>query len=232
MALGVDETLREIDEIHRRYPVYHHPLFSEIVEGTLSREQLKEKVRQEGIIPLHNHNYHGRLYVICPNPKWRSRIAEVCYEEGSGKLYAGGVPHSELYLRLGAAVGASREEMMNTAYCSGALGFRSYFTEICGRNFLEGVSAHMLASEAPVPEYSRSQADALKEHYGLTDEDVKFCSVHEVADTDHANVGRELLTEFASTEKDFRLVLKTVEDTVKLMILMHDDIYRCVKGVR
>ena len=63
---------------------------------------------------------------------------------------------------------------------------------------------------------------------------MKFFTVHEEADTDHANIGRELLSEFARTEDDFRLVLRTVEQTVDMMLLLlllHEDIYRCVKSL-
>ncbi len=231
MALTVEDTLAEIEEIHRRKPLYGHALFNDIMEGSLSREQLKEEVRQEGIIPLHNHNYHGRLYVVCPDPRWRARIAEVCFEEGTGRLYANGFSHNELYLRFGEALGISREVMWSTPYCAGALGFRTYFSEICGRSFLEGVSAHMLAGEAPAPAHVGSRGDALCEHYGLSQDDVMFFTVHVEADTDHSNIGRELLDEFARTEDDLRLVLKTVEQTLDVMILMNDDIYRHVKAI-
>ena len=135
-------------------------LFNDIMEGKLSREQLKEEVRQEGIIPLHNHNYHGRLYVVCPDPKWRARIAEVCFEEGTGRLYANGFSHNDLYLRFGEALGISRDEMWSTRYCAGALALKAYFSDICRRSFLEGVSAHMLAGEAPAPAHVGSRGDA------------------------------------------------------------------------
>ena len=48
MALTVEDTLAEIEEIHRRKPLYGHALFNDIMEGKLSREQLKEEVRQGG----------------------------------------------------------------------------------------------------------------------------------------------------------------------------------------
>jgi pyrroloquinoline-quinone synthase len=231
MPLTVDQTLQEIELIHKRKPLFGNPLWNEWVEGKLTKAQLREAVKQQGIIPLHNHNYHGRLYVICPDPNWRSRIAEVVYEEGSGRLYAGGVNHHELYLRFGEALGISREEMYATRYCAGALGFRAYFSDICGGNFLEGVAAHMLAGEAPVPTHGSKRADALRKYYGLSDEDVRFFTVHEVADEDHSNVGRELLNEFAKTEDDLRLVLRTVEQTLDVMIMMYHDIYRVVRQV-
>ena len=231
MSLTVETTLAEIAEIHKSKPLFGHPLWTEWGAGTLSREQLQECVKQVGIIPLHNHNYHGRLYVVCPDPKWRVRIAEVCYEEGTGRLYADGVSHHELYVKFAQALGISREDLYATRYCSGAVAFKAYFSAICEKDFLEGVSAHMLAAEAPVPAHGSKRADALRTHYGLSDDDVTFFSVHEVADDDHSGIGRELLSEFANTEEDFQRVLQTVGECLDMMKLMYDSIYDTVKAV-
>jgi pyrroloquinoline-quinone synthase len=231
MSLTVETTLAEIAEIHKSKPLFGHPLWTEWGAGTLSRKQLQECVKQVGIIPLHNHNYHGRLYVVCPDPKWRVRIAEVCYEEGTGRLYADGVSHHELYVKFAQAVGISREDLYATHYCSGAVAFKAYFSAICEKDFLEGVSAHMLAAEAPVPAHGSKRADALRTHYGLSDDDVTFFSVHEVADDDHSGIGRELLSEFANTEEDFQRVLQTVGECLDMMKLMYDSIYDTVKAV-
>ena len=77
-----------------------------------------------------------------------SRIAEVTYEEGTGRLFAGGVAHHELYLRFGEALGMSRRELYDWPLCAEAIAYMQWFMNICGRSFIEGASAHMLASEA------------------------------------------------------------------------------------
>src|ERR1051325_6258304 len=151
MALTAKAVLEEIKNIHKRKPMYGHPLWTGMVEGTFSLEQVRFFCLQHGIIPLHNHNYHGRLYVVCPDANWRERIAEVAYEEATGRIHANGVSHHKLYLNYGKALGLSREQMLNADYCGGGLALKSYFSDVCGRNFLEGVSAHMLAGEAPIP---------------------------------------------------------------------------------
>ena len=232
MAIAAEGVLREIEAIHERKALFGHRLWTEFCDGALSLDQVRETVRQLGIIPLHNHNYHGRLYVVCPDPKWRARIAEVCYEEGTGRLYADGVSHNELYLRFAEGLGISRDEMWNADYCAGALAFKAYFSDVCGRNFLEGVSAHMLAAEGPVPAHGSRRADALRKYYRLTDEDVRFFTVHQTADEDHTSIGKELLGEFAKTEDDVRRVLRTVEETIDMMLLMYDDMYRRVTAIQ
>ena len=66
-----------------------------------ARPQVREFLKQASIIPLYNHLYHGPLYVNCPDPEWREHIAEVVYEEGTGRMYADGIQHWKLWLRLG-----------------------------------------------------------------------------------------------------------------------------------
>ena len=51
----------------------------------------------------------------------------------------------------------------------------------------------MLAAEGPVPAHGSRRADALRKYYRLTDEDVRFFTVHQTADEDHTSIGKELL---------------------------------------
>lgn len=225
MALTATAVLAEIKNIHKGKPMYGHPLWTGMVEGSFSLEQVRYFCLQHGIIPLHNHNYHGRLYVVCPDAGWREKIAEVAYEEATGRIHADGVSHHKLYLNYGKALGFTREEMLNTGYCGGALAFKSYFQELCGRNFLEGVSAHMLAGEAPIPGLYIRVAKKLQAKFDLSDEGIAYWVIHDSADEDHSDVGRELLDQFAPTDTDKEKVLETVRNTVDVMHLMYDDFY-------
>lgn len=229
MGLNVENTLTRIDEMHAENKFWEQPMWQGLIQGTLSLPMVKEFARQHGIIPLHNHNYHGRLYVHCPDPKWREMIAEVVYEEGTGRLYADGVAHNELYYRFGEGVGVPRNEMIGARYCPGALAFKAYFSGMCEKTFLEGVSCHMLAAEAQGPGYFSSIAEHLKKNFDLSDEQVAFWTVHDVADEDHSGIGRELLEEFAHEEADFQLVLQVVRETIDMMNLLTADTWRVMQ---
>ena len=232
MAITANAVLEEIKNIHKRKPMYGHPLWTNMVEGNYSLEQVRYFCLQHGIIPLHNHNYHGRLYVICPDAGWREKIAEVAYEEATGRIHANGVSHHKLYLNYGKALGLSREQMLvDVDYCAGAVAFKSFFQDVCGRNFLEGVSSHMLAGEAPIPGLYIRVARRLQEKFKLSDEGVAYWVVHDSADEDHSGVGRELLDQFAPTDRDKELVLRTVQSTVDVMHLMYDDFYAHMKAI-
>jgi pyrroloquinoline quinone (PQQ) biosynthesis protein C len=229
--LTPDETLRQVDRQLRERAFHEHPLWKGLIEGTFNKRQVQDFIKQHGIIPLHNHNYHGPLYIVCPDHRWRARIAEVVYEEGTGRLYANGVPHNELYLRLAEEMGISADEMWNTEYCPEALAIRNYYSSVCSKNFLEGVSAHMLAGEAQGPGWFTKIANKLKERFGITDRGAAFFTVHDKADEDHSSIGKELLDKFAKTEEDLKLVLRTVKNTLAMSKMFDDGLYRRVQAL-
>ena len=224
-------TLARIQEIHAPYARHKHPLFAGLMEGRLERPQVRVYLQQFSIIPLYNHLYHGPLYMNCPDPEWRAMIAEVVYEEGTGKLFASGTPHWKLWLRLGNAFGISDEQMWNTEFCPEALAFRSFFTMICRGDFLTGVSAHMLGAEAQVPGASGSVAGGLRKKFGLSDHDLAFYIVHDEADSEHSDIGRRLLTRFARTDEDCERVVEAVKQMVEVSKVLYDGIYECVMRI-
>lgn len=223
--------LERIKAIHGAKPRSTHPLWQAVVRGKLSRAQVIEFVKQSACIPLYNHHFHGYLYINCPNPVWRSRMAEVGYEEGTGQIYSDGVAHGELYLRLGEALGVSREDMYSVEFSAGALGIRHYFENICRRSFLEGFAAVALGGEASVPGVLGKVSDAFVQHYGLTADQARFFSVHEEADSDHSSGALEFLEEFARTDPDVALAVRTVRDSVEMMWGMWEDIWRRVQAI-
>ena len=115
--------------------------------------------------------------------------------------------------------------MYDAPYCAGVVAFQGYFEHLCGRTFLEGVSAHMLAGEAAIPGLYGRIAKQLQETFGLSDEGVKYWIVHDTADAEHSDVGNRLLDQFATTEAERQLVIKTAKQMIDVMHLMYDDIY-------
>lgn len=233
MAMTADQCLDRVSEIREKYKVGGaHPVWKGLDEGTHSLPQMREFARQFGIIPLHNHNYHGRLYVSCPNARWRARLAEVVYEEGTGRLFADGVSHNELYYRFGEGLGLSRKDLDSADHCAEALVYKGWLQHACGQGTLIGVSAHMLADEGQVKggHFNRI-ARTLQQKYGLKPEATAFWSVHDVADEDHSGIGAELLADFAPNDADKKLVIETVEQTLGLLRTMYDGIYKRMKAI-
>ena len=204
-----------------------------MLSGEFNHKQTQEFSRQFGIIPLHNNIYHGNIYVVCPAEKteWRAKLSEVAYEEGTGNLFSNGVAHCRLYLDFGNGLGLSDEEMWNTTYIPAALTFRSYYAKRCSTSFLEAVSAHMLGGEAMAPGSMTKIANMFKEKHGLDDKAVAFFIIHDEADAEHSDVGRELLGEFANTEEDRKFVLQVVREHMTIAFNLYDEIYEAARQV-
>ena len=224
-TLTVDDTLDEVKKLLEQYAWANHPMWKSLMEGTVNVEQLREWVRQYGVFALHNHGYHGPLYVNCPDPKMRAMLAEVVYEEGTGNLYSNGKPHNEIWCQFGEAIGLTRDEMWGTELCSGARALKAFLNDRCNNSFIEGVSALMLAGEAQVPGFFDKLAKSLKKTFNLTDEDVEFFTIHDIADEDHSGAGREILIQFAPSVEDRRLVLETVRAYLGIEDAMQTQIY-------
>lgn len=226
MSLTTQSVLDQITQMHKDQPMYGHPLWTGMVEGRWNLEQTRYLCKQHGGIPLHNHNYHGNLYVNCPDPAWREMIAEVAYEEATGRLMSNGVSHHRLYLNFARGLGLKPEEMYDPPYCPGVAAFQAWFAYICSKSFLEGVAAHMLAGEAAIPGLYIRIAEQLQKKFGLSDEAVAYWVIHDKADAEHSDVGRRLLDQFARTEEDRRLVLKTAKRMLDIQHLMYDDMLK------
>ena len=249
-TLTVDDTLDEVKKLLEQYAWANHPMWKSLMEGTVNVEQLREWVRQYGVFALYNHGYHpdrfeqlrewvrqygvfalynhgyhGPLYVNCPDPKMRAMLAEVVYEEGTGNLYSNGKPHNEIWCQFGEAIGLTRDEMWGTELCSGARALKAFLNDRCNNSFIEGVSALMLAGEAQVPGFFDKLAKSLKKTFNLTDEDVEFFTIHDIADEDHSGAGREILVQFAPSVEDRRLVLETVRAYLGIEDAMQTQIY-------
>ena len=167
----------------------------------------------------------------CPDYRWRILIAEVCYEEGTGRLFADGKPHCELYIDFGTALGWTEAELFSAEYTPRALAWKAYFERLLESGFLEGATAHMLAGEAMIPGTFGRVADKMQEQFDFTDTQVAFWRVHDVADGDHSDIGKRLLDEFAPTQADRERVLKVVDAYKDVAFLMDEEIYKRVQAV-
>ena len=134
MKVSTEQLLKEVQAMVSASHQIKHPLSALLFSGKLTKRQLQEVIGQQSCIPLYNHKFHGNLYVVCPDHRWRARIAEIVYEEGSGKLFAGGVSHHELYLRLGEALDIRREQLWSWPLCAEALAFRVHYEAVCARS--------------------------------------------------------------------------------------------------
>jgi pyrroloquinoline-quinone synthase len=188
-----------VGRIEARRTFGRHPLWLEIADGKLGREQLKVFAVQFFLQVREFPRAVSAMHANCPFPKERMALAESVYEEETGRISGCNQPHPELFLRFGEAVGLSRAEMIEGRPLPATRSLIDWFElSTKQRSFIEAAAAMNLAAEGQVSGAFGPMARRLQQHYGLTREAVEFWDVHELADPEHSAVGDNIVVRHAT----------------------------------
>lgn len=208
-----------------------HPLWFKIQEGKLSRPQLQGFARQFFLQVLEFPRAVSALHSRCPDREERIKLAESVYEEETGKL-SGSKPHPELFLDFCAGVGLRREDVLSAVplpSTAALIHWFEYSTKVLP--FLEGVAAINLAAEGQVVGAFGPFARALQKHYGLSEGEVAFWDVHELADAEHSDVGDHIVVKHATTDETQAGIRRAVKTSLAMWWQFFDGMdraYGCV----
>jgi pyrroloquinoline-quinone synthase len=218
MALTSEQFAAELKEmVAKRRAMYDHPFIAKFRRGELTREQVKQWVEQQFYLTGRVHDLLGPLYTHCEDASIRAEILNNLIEEETGKM-SGSAPHPELYIRLGEALGSTREKMLTIAPLAESVALRSYWlwaVEKCP--FVEALAAVSVAGEGQVPGAADEFARILEQKYQLTHEQSAFWWVHEEADREHGGGALQLVSRLARTDEEQRRVRESVHNTLELM---------------
>src|SRR5512144_2330885 len=167
-----------------------HPLWLDLADGKLSREQLKRFAIQFFLQVREFPRAVSAMHANCPFPKERMELAESVYEEETGRLSGCNQPHPELFIRFGEAVGLSRAELVEGRPLPATRALIDWFElSTKQRSFIEAAAASNLAAEGPVPCAFSPLARWLGDHCGLAREAVECWHAYEMADAEPSEVG-------------------------------------------
>jgi len=176
-----------------------HPLWLEIADGKLSRDQLKLFSVQFFLQVREFPRAVSAMHANCPFAEERRALAESVYEEETGRISGCNQPHPEIFLRFGEAVGLARSEMTDGRPLPATRALLDWFElSTKQRSFIEAAAAMNLAAEGQVCGAFGPMARRLQEHYGLSREAVEFWDVHELADAEHSAVGDNIVVRHAT----------------------------------
>ena len=176
-----------------------HPLWHAIADGKLSGEQMKTFAVQFFLQVREFPRAVSAMHANCPYPKERMELAESVYEEETGRLSGCNLPHPELFIRFGEALGLKRDELVDGRPLPATRALIDWFElSTKQRSFIEGAAAINLAAEGQVPGAFGPMARRLQQHYGLSEDAVAFWDIHEVADAEHSDVGDNIVVRHAT----------------------------------
>src|SRR5262245_37877436 len=124
-----------------------HPWFNALFAGKLSRDQVLAWHEQHFYVAGPSHELIAPMYLNCPYPELRVRLLHNLLEEETG-CETKSAAHRELFIRLGIALGSTRERHLRIRPLAEVAGLKHYWDWIVRhRTFLEGMSAIGIAGE-------------------------------------------------------------------------------------
>ena len=199
-ALPPDAFIRDLlARIEARRTFGGHPLWLALADGKLSRVQLQRFAVQFFLQVREFPRAVSAMHANCPFPEERMELAESVYEEETGRLSGCNLPHPELFIRFGEAVGLRRAELVEGKPLAATRALIDWFElSTKQRSFIEAAAAINLAAEGQVPGAFGPMAQRLQENYGLSREAVEFWELHEEADAEHSEVGDNIVVRHAT----------------------------------
>jgi len=114
----------------------------------------------------------------------------------------GKTDHPELWMQFAEGLGATREGVGGATLNAGTAQLIDAFRALSRKSYAAGLGA-LYAYESQIPDVARTKIDGLKDRYGIADDrTLRFFTVHEAADEEHAAVCRALLDKLPADEAD------------------------------
>ncbi len=168
-----------------------HPFYQAWSAGDLSQDDLKLYAMQ------YFHHVEAfpqavsATHANCPDRDGRRLLAENLAEEEG--IEAGKSDHASLWLDFARAMGAGEAEVRAAALQPETSALIETFRRLSRRSYAAGLGA-LYAYESQLPAVASTKIDGLDRFYGVRDETaIRFFTVHQAADVEHAQVCRNLL---------------------------------------
>ncbi|MEK7210927.1 MAG: iron-containing redox enzyme family protein [Candidatus Binatota bacterium] len=230
-----------MNEVKERHARLYHPFFFALYDGKLGMDEIRVWAKEAWGIFCLNVAINTAKLVRCQlsgihDPEIHKDFVDIImsevgyqYFQGSPRPVAG---HRALFLRFGEGIGIPKEELERIEreddFLPTTVLARTGWLDIALRS---GSILEQVASTNCCNEYSNQLTGgrffrAFKEHYGLKDKDIEFFAEHGVADTEHSNIGYELIEKFATTKEIQIKVLKALRKGLGIWWAVTDGVAR------
>ncbi|MBI1734194.1 MAG: iron-containing redox enzyme family protein [Candidatus Rokubacteria bacterium] len=199
-----------LKEAHDTHPWLHHPLFHLIWDGRLSRDQVRDIVRQQGCFFLDTlrHAAWKIISVGGSTPTWddlqrqRALIPLVVEEGGADTIGGTQTGHAILFVRLCEALGLTRDEVFSTDYLPTTIIEKNELFLLQRSGTIEALCGGNIATESINAIHVERMAHALERHYGVPKSALTFYHVHMEVEADHRDRAVRILEPLLVTDAD------------------------------
>ena len=209
-------------EAERTHPWLHHRLFHLIWDGKLSRDEVRNIIRQQGAFFLDTLRHAAWKIVSAGGftPTWddlqrqRSLIPLVVEEGGEDTVGGKQTGHSILFVRLLEALGCTREEIFSTDYLPTTIIEKNELFQLQREGTIEALCGGNIATESINDKHVVRMAAALETHYGVPKSALEFYYVHSHVEEDHRDRAVRILERLCITDKAQKTALLAVRRAI------------------
>jgi pyrroloquinoline-quinone synthase len=236
-----------VNEVKSGHARLHHPFYLALYAGKLSLEDIRVWAREAWGIFAYNVAINTAKLVRCQlsgihDPEIHKKFVEIIQSE-VGYQYFQGAPrkvagHRALFMRFGESIGIPAAELERVEreedFLPTTVLARVGWLDIALRSnsILEQVAATNCCNEYSNQLTGGRFFRAFRDHYGLNEHDIEFFAEHGEADTEHSNIGYELVEQFATTNESQVKVLRALRKGLGIWWAVTDGVARQCERAR
>ena len=195
-------------EARATHPWLNHRLFRMMAGGELTREQLRNVIREQGAFFLDTLR-HAAWKIISVGgfiptfedlERQRALIPLVVEEGGHDTLGGKQTAHAYLFVRLCEGLGWTRDEVFATPYLPTTIIEKNELFQLQREGTLEALCGGNIATESINHIVSARLAEAMEKHYGVARADLDFYYEHMEVEEDHGERAVKILEKIALTD--------------------------------
>lgn len=196
----------------------NHPFVRAVSSGTASMKQIRKWAIQDYQFRRAVPRIAMLRYLACTDPEIATRLYEVVEDETRG-LRPGSVGHADMFVEFAESIGITRKEL-ETAKLLPATAAHLYYAELIIHTLPWFVMmAAQIGAEGTFPPAVAALGKGFITHYGMKPESVRFFTVHEEADAEHATLAEDIAERYITSP---HIQAQTREVTLRRMELLYD----------
>jgi pyrroloquinoline-quinone synthase len=230
-----------VDEVKKGHARLHHPFYLDLYEGKLPLAAIRVWAKEAWGIFAYNVAINTAKLVRCQlsgihDPEIQKKFVDIIHSEVGYKYFEGSprpvLGHRALFLRFGESIGIPAKELERCEteedFLPTTVLARVGWLDIAFRSnhILEQVASTNCCNEFSNQLTGGKFFRAFRDHYDLKPHDIEFFREHGEADTEHSNIGYELVEQFATTNELQVRVLKALRKGLSIWWALTDGVAR------
>ena len=187
--------IEKLDSIIEENKYSKHPFIQDVVDGNITKEGVKQWAIQKYFQVYYQVQGFSAVHSNCEHEDVRQFMVEQLVEEESGDG-CGTESHYNLMKRFAISLGASDEDFINTLV---GVPVKSHVERLLNitknEHFVYGLLAFYIF-ESQTSESAQKMFMAFQKHFGSTEKNLEWFSVHGEADIEHSELHKKLLTKY------------------------------------